>query len=526
MRNKRSRQIVTGVLAVILIIIMLAGVVAPVFAAEAGGAEALFEGEESEYDGELSNSLIVYDNNHENYRCNDLDRLIGGNSYYILVHPQADSYKYKFIWGNEDAGFYYLVGRHFEDSANGIDGTVFSVSNSSVKSLESAIKSASFLNSEGSEQEYDDTASIRLNNIPTRFKSEDELKEYLSDYFIYVVDSSDSVKYKIPVCDTYKWSTGYIKTYGSSASAITESNTVKNSEVEINSTETEIEDVSSIEEELSSEELNTMWSTDVSESIEDVESGEVAESVNEQAGVSNPDSALLFTTVDLSVVKELDNSYILHASIRTPEGVNVVSGYCKNVDTDEYLYNATLADTEFDFEIAKVGVKNVYFVVEEEMGVMRFSDTLRLGSDLNADTKVEAELKDGNFKVEFTGLPTSANKGDSITFKMSTEVPCYMKFNGVAIGRNTLGTEFDVTISDNGIYSYEAVSENGEVVSGEYEVSIFNEEGVSENPVKIIITVVVFALIVIVFIFVLYINRERRRKKDAESKKELTEEDL
>ena len=87
MRSKKSKQIVTGILAVILIVTMLIGVVSPVFAAEdeKGGAEALFEGEESEYDGELSNSLIVYDNNHENYRCNDLDRLIGGNSYYIFV---------------------------------------------------------------------------------------------------------------------------------------------------------------------------------------------------------------------------------------------------------------------------------------------------------------------------------------------------------------------------------------------------------------------------------------------------------
>ena len=43
MRSKKSKQIVTGILAVILIVTMLIGVVSPVFAAEdeKGGAEEI-----------------------------------------------------------------------------------------------------------------------------------------------------------------------------------------------------------------------------------------------------------------------------------------------------------------------------------------------------------------------------------------------------------------------------------------------------------------------------------------------------
>lgn len=94
------------------------------------------------------------------------------------------------------------------------------------------------------------------------------------------------------------------------------------------------------------------------------------------------------------------------------------------------------------------------------------------GTDI---TKPDSEEEVKQATVSFSGLPNEAYTGDSVVLKMNTDKKCILSFNGSPIANNELATSGDVTVTENGIYSYTAVTEKGVVTEGNLEVTFFKE---------------------------------------------------
>lgn len=502
MRNRKSKQIVTGILAVILIITMLIGVVSPVFAVEdkKAGKEALFDFYEVDVDyGDL---WILSSSTEKLPHLGDLELLMKSDTATIWGTSKCNGLR--FVIGENTSGYLPLVYSSFEltDEAGNPTGEFsnwLQLSDTTESSLDNAISKADIVESD---------VMIHVPTNPNSVKNVSDYEKFLLEYKIYVMDKSGTIKYEIPFLDCYKWTEDYINYYGSSSF-------VESSEVENSIFKTEVSsDVN---------ESESVLSTDIDEVVETDESVEL--SVTESSSdLVDTSTGILFTSVDLSILSKNDSAYTIHVSIKKPEDVVLCGGYCKSSNDGAFIYNTDLLSNEFDFEVSDTVNGNIYFVVEAEDGSASTSNLLTLDNyvvnNLDDITKIDYDV--GDFKVWFSGLPDLAKTGESVVIKMETELPCKMKFNDVIIGKNTFGTSFDVVLSSNGSYNYEAVSEDGKKVSGVYDVSIFEDmvESSGNNIVVLICCVVVIGITCIMF----YLYKIKRRSGNVET--EISEEDL
>lgn len=282
-----------------------------------------------------------------------------------------------------------------------------------------------------------------------------------------------------------------------------------------------------------STDANTTDTEAVSETLTETESAEEDASTEEATEIESEsseqrvaDNGVIFSSVNLQKVSEDNSGYKMHVDLVFRSTDIPVSGYCTNTASD-IMYNAEISDTSFDFSIPNTFSGTCYFVVETKSGERITSNIVSLNPSDEAGTQdVGVEKRtEGNFKVSFTGLPDTAVQGESVTFKMETDVETYMKFNGVSIGRGTLGRSFDVTVSSNGTYAYEAVTADGEYVTGNYEVSIFAEDDASSSSSFIWIILCIIVVVIVIVCIIIY-KKSKKDKMKAEQDKELTVDDL
>lgn len=273
-------------------------------------------------------------------------------------------------------------------------------------------------------------------------------------------------------------------------------------------------------------EAESETSTETESAEEDVSTEEVTEAESESSEQRVADNGVIFSSVNLQKVSEDTSGYKMHVDLVFRSTDIPVSGYCTNTASD-IMYNAEISDTSFDFSIPDTFSGTCYFVVETKSGERITSNIVSLNPSDEAGTQdVGVEKRtEGNFKVSFTGLPDTAVQGESVTFKMETDVETYMKFNGVSIGRGTLGRSFDVTVSSNGTYVYEAVTADGEYVTGNFEVSIFTEDDASSSSSFIWIILCIIVVVIVIVCIIIY-KKSKKDKTKSEQDKELTVDDL
>lgn len=494
MKSKKSKQIVTGILAVILIITMLIGVVSPVFAVEDSKVEkeALF----NDYDSLFS---VIKKDDSGNYYVSlselFVDFLSGKQDMFGYLLLKDNIRSYKFVIGYNEK-YFPVIEVKDEDYID------YKVADVSSNSLNDAINKAVVA------KEDDSGRFIQFSCNPEGLSSLNEYEEFLSIYTLYVISDSN-VKYSIPICDLMNWVI------------------VNDDDIIKNETESEVDKITELVTEVDTIESNVDESSNINEIVESDINVEQSDSVSSVEDFTNVDDSVdtsgkLFTSVDLSLVSSDESGYVLHVNIDLKDGDIPVDGYCSG--SGMYLANMEVTETSFDFSVQKGDFASVYYLLNLADGSSVLSNVVSLNENSDdLSLNVGNSLKTGSFEVKFTGLPDSAIKGESIKFKMITSVPCYMKFNGASIGRNTLGTEFEVIVSGNGNYSYEAINENNEVVRGEYNINIFMEDDDSSvNVIGIVVLILFVVLVVIVFIVV----RGRKKNETKVNEDELTEEDL
>lgn len=96
-------------------------------------------------------------------------------------------------------------------------------------------------------------------------------------------------------------------------------------------------------------------------------------------------------------------------------------------------------------------------------------------SNPSDDTKIPDEDLEAA-TVSFSGMPSSAYTGDSVTLKMNTDKKCKMSFNGSSLANDEYTTSADFVVSRNGTYSYTATNEQGVATNGTFEVTFFKDK--------------------------------------------------
>lgn len=509
MLNKKVKQVVTGLLAGVLVLSMLAGVVIPVFAVE--DREGIFTSDHLLYTDYLYNYTFAL---HE-----DFNEFISGDSKYLSVLSLTDEStgRYKFVVGNDELGYapFYQFDTEVEesgDSTSYIAVNLDDFSGNFEKSLDSAIKGADCVS------EVDISGHCELNFLtnPKGLSNLEEYKKFLDSYSMYVIDaSSDSVKYEIPLNNLMDFMVDSNGSYITASSGKTyNTGVVDETSVESESTE-------------SSTEVSIESNTEIS--TEEPESESSSEEVISDS-TRNQQEKLPDNTVYVKVLDESNEEYKLDiAIVNKGEDVEFASMYLANAN-ETFKTMMFEFDNVFTVNRQEIETSGYHITLIDKDGNRYISNSFDLEKvdirDLNNNQGIsneEVELVEGDFKVEFSGLPESAFKGDSVTFKMTTEVPCKMKFNNVSIGKNTLGTSFDVTVSDNGEYAYEAVSEDGKVVTGKYNVTIFTEKEENSSNLCLLVIIAIVVLGVGSVVVIVMIKKSKASKNVVE---EIKEEDL
>lgn len=151
------------------------------------------------------------------------------------------------------------------------------------------------------------------------------------------------------------------------------------------------------------------------------------------------------------------------------------------IDGDRYDINEKL-DSSYTLTLTELINKDYKILVETIMGVDVYCNYT---VDFCKDEVNTYDPNEKAIKVTFSGFPEgNVMLGDTVTLKMTTNIPTVMNFNGEILGNGEYGTSFEFTVSENDNYHYSVSSKSGNSKSGYLDIDFFKDFDEIDDPIN------------------------------------------